>query len=40
MEYQRGEEGWLVREHRGGGQVDVPCLGRPLSLEELYRGVL
>ncbi|BDP40798.1 hypothetical protein DAETH_07670 [Deinococcus aetherius] len=40
VEYQRGEEGWPMREHRGEGRVDVPCLGRSLSLDEMYRGVL
>ena len=40
VEYQRGAEGWPMREHRGEGRVEVPCLGRSLSLEEIYRGVL
>ena len=40
VEYQRAEGGWQMREHRGEGQVDVPCLGRALTLDEMYRGVL
>jgi len=40
VEYQRSGEEWAMREHRGEGQVEVPCLGRSLSLDEVYRGVL
>lgn len=40
VEYQRGAGVWPMCEHRGEGQVDVPCLGRSLTLDEMYRGVL
>ncbi|KEF34150.1 MULTISPECIES: Uma2 family endonuclease [Deinococcus] len=40
VEYQRTPGGWQMREHRGGGEASVPCLGRTLRLEEIYRGVL
>ncbi|MEF2278148.1 Uma2 family endonuclease [Deinococcus sp. YIM 134068] len=40
VEYQRGEEGWSMREHRGEGQAAIPCLNRSLTLDEMYRGVL
>ncbi|GAA5532029.1 Uma2 family endonuclease [Deinococcus aluminii] len=40
VEYQRTGGGWQMREHRGEGQVEVPCLGRTLTLDEMYRGVL
>lgn len=39
VEYQRAEGGWQMREHRGEGQVEIPCLGRFLTLDEMYRGV-
>ena len=29
-----------MREHRGKGQLEIPCLGRSLALDEMYRGVL
>lgn len=40
VEYQRTEGGWQMREHRGGGEVGVPCLGRTMTLDEMYRAVL
>ena len=40
VEYQRGAEGWVMHEHRDGEQVGVSCLGRSLTLDEIYRGVL
>lgn len=40
VEYQREGEGWTMREHRDAGQVDVPCLGQVLTLDQMYRGVL
>ncbi|OLV18069.1 Uma2 family endonuclease [Deinococcus marmoris] len=40
VEYQRNGEDWAMREHRGAGQVDVPCLGQVLTLDQIYRGVL
>lgn len=40
VEYQRVGEGWTMREHRGAGQVDVPCLEQVLTLDQMYRGVL
>lgn len=40
VEYQRNGEDWTMREHRGAGQVDVPCLGQVLTLDQMYRGVL
>ncbi len=39
VEYQRGEGRWHMREHQGGGQVEVPCLNRVLTLDEMYRNV-
>ncbi len=28
-----------MREHRGKGRVEIPRLGRSLTLDEMYRGV-
>lgn len=40
IEYQRREEGWQMQEHHGTGEVWVACLGRKLTLDEIYRNVL
>jgi len=37
--YFRGAEGWLYRVFEGG-EVEVPCLGVGIALEEIYREVL
>ncbi|MDV6373467.1 Uma2 family endonuclease [Deinococcus arenicola] len=38
--YQRDGDGWNLTELAGSGEVNVPCLGRRLSLNEIYGGVL
>ena len=40
VEYQRGAEGWQMRELKESGEVSVPCLGVTLTLEQIYRNVL
>lgn len=37
--YQRGPDGWNLHEFVGSGDIPVPCLGRSLSLDEVYDGV-
>ncbi|TBH17413.1 Uma2 family endonuclease, partial [Thermus thermamylovorans] len=39
--YFRGAEGWLYRVFEGEEvEVEVPCLGVGIALEEIYREVL
>lgn len=38
--YQRQGLDWVLSEVRGTGQIDIPCLRRALSLDEVYDGVL
>ncbi len=40
--YAYGRKGteWVLEEFRGQGAIDLPCLNRALSLEEIYIGVL
>ncbi len=38
--YQRDGQKWNLAELAGRGEVDIPCLGRTLSLDEIYGGVL
>jgi Uma2 family endonuclease len=38
--YQRREGGWDLQDVSGSGSVDLPCLGRTLTLDEIYLGVL
>lgn len=45
IEYQRDPNttengGWRMRELRGAGEVDVPCLGLSLTLDDIYRHVI
>ncbi|WP_293915266.1 Uma2 family endonuclease [Deinococcus sp.] len=35
--YQRGASGWASSELRGQGDIDVPCLGISVSLDQIYR---
>jgi Uma2 family endonuclease len=37
--YQRGAAGWTSVELHGQGDIDVPCLGVRLSLDQIYRGL-
>ena len=34
--YQRGPEGWAMREWVGAGDIPVPCLGTNLTLDDVY----
>lgn len=36
---RRGTE-WVLQELVGNGEIALPCLGRALSLEEIYANVL
>ncbi|GAA5514491.1 hypothetical protein Dcar01_03247 [Deinococcus carri] len=38
--YSRQESGWQLQELVGSGEIEVPCLGRTLTLDEIYLGVL
>ena len=38
--YSRENSGWQMRELIGEGDIHLPCLGRSLSLGEIYDGVL
>ena len=38
--YTRQGEKWALEELIGEGQVEIACLGRALSLDEIYAGVL
>jgi Uma2 family endonuclease len=38
--YTREAEGWQMQELIGQGNIYLPCLGRSLSLDEIYDGVL
>ncbi|CAM3689511.1 Uma2 family endonuclease [Deinococcus frigens] len=38
--YQRDGPKWNLSELSGGGEVQIPCLGRTLTLDEIYAGVL
>lgn len=38
--YQRQGAAWALEELSGQGQIELPCLGRPLSLDEIYIGLL
>lgn len=38
--YQRGVKQWQLSELVGGGEVNLACLNLPLSLDEIYVGVL
>lgn len=38
--YTREAAGWQLRELAGTGEVFLPCLGRALTLDEIYEGVL
>ena len=38
--YAREANGWQLRELVGTGEVWLPCLGRTLTLDEIYDGVL
>lgn len=38
--YTRQGEKWVLEELIGTGAVETPCLGRALSLDEIYAGVL
>ena len=40
VEYRRAGNGWEMHEHRDVGEVYVACLGRTLTLDEIYRGML
>lgn len=37
---ERREHGWSERELEGEGEINLPCLGATLTLEEVYDGVL
>lgn len=38
--YGREGERWVLSDLQGSGSIDLPCLGRRLSLDEIYGGVL
>ncbi len=38
--YGREAGRWELRELAGQGSIDIPCLGRDLTLDEIYAGVL
>ena len=38
--HQRSSQGWQMQELIGEGDIHLPCLGRSLSLHEIYDGVL
>ena len=39
-EYQRAGDEWRLREVAETGEVEVPCLGLSLPLDDTYAGVL
>ncbi|WP_102127235.1 Uma2 family endonuclease [Deinococcus planocerae] len=38
--YSRQDGGWELQDLSGSGSIDIPCLGRRLTLDEIYLGVL
>lgn len=38
--YSREKGGWALQELSGTGSIPLPCLGRELTLDEIYAGVL
>lgn len=38
--YRRHGQDWKLSDLEGTGEVELPCLGRRLTLDEIYRGVL
>ncbi|MFC3831421.1 MULTISPECIES: hypothetical protein [Deinococcus] len=38
--YRHHGQDWKLSDLEGTGEVDLPCLGRRLTLDEIYRGVL
>ncbi|WP_243398204.1 Uma2 family endonuclease [Deinococcus koreensis] len=38
--YGRDGERWVLSDLQGEGHIDLPCLGRRLSLDETYDGVV
>lgn len=38
--YQRAGDGFVLTDLREQGEITLPCLGRSLSLDDIYRGVL
>ena len=38
--YERRGAEWLLSDLQGHGQIELTCLGRPLSLGEIYAGLL
>jgi Uma2 family endonuclease len=38
--YSRSATGWQVQTLENSGEIDIPCLGVALSLEQLYSGVI
>lgn len=37
--YQRGDDGWQMREYSGLESIPLPCLGAALSLDAIYEDV-
>lgn len=38
--YERRDDAWVLTELKGEGEIALPCLGRSLSLDDVYRAVL
>ena len=38
--YERQGLHWVLKDVQGAGQIDLPCLGRTLTLDEMYIGVV
>lgn len=38
--YQKSDDGWKVKTLETSGEIDIPCIGASLSLEQLYEGIL
>lgn len=38
--YSRSANGWQVQTLENSGEIDIPCLGAALSLEQLYENVI
>lgn len=38
--YTREANGWQLADLQGTGEISLPCLGRKLTLDEIYLGVL
>ena len=36
--YSRGKDGWQVKTLENTGEIDIPCFGAVLTLEQLYAG--